>query len=77
MASSKLIDTSIEINHWIRENKRRKNLLIELLENSWEAYLLSHTRLDIAYVVSVVSQFMHASLKPHLDVVYRIVRHLK
>ena len=38
---------------------------------------LSHTRPDIAYVISMVIQFMHAPLKPHLEVVYRILRYQK
>ena len=38
---------------------------------------LSHTRPDIAYDVSVVSQFMHAPKESHLETVYRILRYLK
>ena len=38
---------------------------------------LSHTRADIAYVVCVVSQFMHDPRKPHMDVVERILSYLK
>ena len=38
---------------------------------------LSHTRPDIAYVVSVVSQFMHSLSKKHMDAVYRVLRYLK
>ena len=38
---------------------------------------LSHTRPDIAFAVSLVSQFMHAPCQGHLDVVYRILRYLK
>ena len=38
---------------------------------------LSHTRPDIAYVVSVVSKFMHNPSKQHMDVVVRILRYLK
>ena len=38
---------------------------------------LSHTRLDIAYAVSLVSQFMHCPRKEHLDVGYGILRYLK
>ena len=38
---------------------------------------LSHTRLDIAYAVNVVSQFMHDPKKPHMDVVEWILRYLK
>lgn len=38
---------------------------------------LSPTRLDITYVVSVVSQFMYAPTKDHLDAAYRILKYLK
>lgn len=38
---------------------------------------LSHTRSDIAYAVSVVSQFMHDPKSSHMDAVYRILRYLK
>ncbi|KAL4562118.1 hypothetical protein LXL04_034312 [Taraxacum kok-saghyz] len=38
---------------------------------------LSHTRPDIAFAVSLVSQYMHAPLQGHLNAVYRILRYLK
>ena len=38
---------------------------------------LSHTRPDIAYVASVVSQFMHSPGEEHMEPVYRILRYLK
>ncbi|KAJ4700915.1 Retrovirus-related Pol polyprotein from transposon TNT 1-94 [Melia azedarach] len=38
---------------------------------------LSHTRPDISFPVSVVSQFMHSPTEEHLEVVYRILRYLK
>lgn len=38
---------------------------------------LVHTRPDIAYAVSMVSQFMHAPRELHLEAVYRILRYLK
>ena len=38
---------------------------------------LSHTRPDITYVVSLVSQFMHNPSKDHMNVVIRILRYLK
>ncbi|PON40426.1 Ribonuclease H-like domain containing protein, partial [Parasponia andersonii] len=38
---------------------------------------LSHTRPDIAFPVSVVSQFMHSPKNCHLGAVYRILRYLK
>lgn len=37
----------------------------------------SFTRPDIAYVVSVVSQFMHSPRESHLEAAYRILRYLK
>lgn len=38
---------------------------------------LSHTRPNIAFVVSLVSQYMHAPYQGHLDVVYKILRYSK
>ncbi|KAK3008239.1 hypothetical protein RJ639_015215 [Escallonia herrerae] len=37
---------------------------------------LSHTRPDIAFAVSVISQFMHSPKKKHLDAVYGVLREL-
>ena len=58
---------------------KKSNLLIEAVTKDWFGKLiqLSHTHLDIAYVVSVVRKLMHTPLKQHLDVVYRILRYLK
>ena len=38
---------------------------------------LSHTRPDIAFAVSVVSQCMHSPKESHLEAVYKILRYLK
>ena len=38
---------------------------------------LSHTRPDIAYAVSVVSQFMHSPSDEHMEAVMRIIKYLK
>jgi len=38
---------------------------------------LSHTRPDIAFFVSLVSQFMHQPKETHLQATLRIVRYLK
>lgn len=38
---------------------------------------LSHTRPDIAFAVSMVSQFMHAPGHEHLEAAFRILRYLK
>ena len=38
---------------------------------------LTHTRPDISFAVSVVSQFMHAPRTSHLEAVHHILRYLK
>ena len=38
---------------------------------------LSHTRLDIAYTVGVVSQFMHNPKEVHLQAVVQVLQYLK
>ena len=38
---------------------------------------LSHTGPDIAYTVSIVSQFMHCPSEDHMSAVTRILRYLK
>ncbi|XP_022774064.1 uncharacterized protein LOC111316344 [Durio zibethinus] len=38
---------------------------------------LSHTRPDIAFAISVVSQYLHSPLEEHLEALYRILRYLK
>ena len=38
---------------------------------------LSHTRPDIAFVVSLVGQFMHSPMEEHEEAVFRILRYLK
>lgn len=43
---------------------------------SWLIYL-SHTRPDIAYAVSLVSQFMHSPTKDHMQAGRRILCYLK
>ena len=38
---------------------------------------LAHTRPDLAYALSVVSQYMHNPGEQHINVVMRILRYLK
>ena len=38
---------------------------------------LSHTRPDIAFAVSRVSQYMHSLYEAHMNVVYKILQYLK
>ncbi|XP_022850776.1 uncharacterized protein LOC111372627 [Olea europaea var. sylvestris] len=78
MLECKLADTPITQNLKLSEcsdqvpmNKGRYQKLVGKL------IYLSHTRPDIAYAVSVVSQFMHSPSKDHMDAVTRILRYLK
>lgn len=38
---------------------------------------LAHTRPDLAYALSIVSQFLHSPSQEHMDAVVRILRYLK
>ena len=38
---------------------------------------LAHTRPNIAFAMSLVSQYKHDPFQEHLDVVHRILRYLK
>lgn len=52
-------------------NKEKYQCLVEKL------IYLSHTRLDISYAVSFVSQFSTAPYEEHMKFVNRILRYLK
>lgn len=39
--------------------------------------LLNHTQLDIAYYISMASQFMHSSHESHTEAIYGILLYLK
>ncbi|CAL8168114.1 unnamed protein product [Prunus armeniaca] len=78
MLDCKPADTPILQNHHLGEypdqvptNKERYQGLVGRL-----IYLL-HTRPDIAYAVSVVSQFIHSPSEDHMNAVLRILRYLK
>lgn len=70
--------TPIEANHRLREND--SEMLIDVGQyQSLVGHLiyLFLTHLDIAYAVSVVSQFMHAPIQDHLEAAYRVFKYLK
>ena len=71
------MDTPIDQNHQLGAitkgipiDKGRYQTLVGRL------IYLSHTRPDIAYIVSMVSQFMHSPLECHVDAILRILRYL-
>jgi hypothetical protein len=73
MLECKPVDTPIcqnqklgELPDGVPTNKERYQRLVGKL------IYLSHTRPDIAYAVSVVSQFIHSPKKEHLEAVMRI-----
>ena len=75
--SCRLVDTPMDPNGKLWEKVsvlvdvgRYQRLVDKLIYSS-------HTRLDIAFSVSVVSQFMHSLYKEQLEEVYRILRCLK
>ncbi|CAM8893378.1 unnamed protein product [Rhodiola kirilowii] len=78
MLDCKSAETPIEMNHGLTilpdqvpTDKRKYQRLVGRL------IYLSHTRPDIAYAVSVVSQFMHSPSEQHMDAVFRILKYLK
>ena len=78
MLDCKPAETLIEVNHGLSiqgdqvlTDKNQYQRLVGRL------IYLSHTRSDIAYTVSVVSQFMHSPSKEHMDAVYRVLRYMK
>lgn len=78
MLDCKPVDTPVVQNLKLGEfptqepaNKERYQRLVGKL------IYLSHTRPDIAYAVSLVSQFMHAPSEQHMEAVFRILRYLK
>ena len=77
MLGCKPADSPIEANHRLQAEvgdsidlERYQRLVGRLI-------YLSHTRPDIAYAVSLVSQYMHDPRESHLEAVFRILRYLK
>ena len=78
MLNCKPVDTPTVQNHGLKEHlnqtptkKERYQRLVGKL------IYLSHTRPDIAYAVSLVSQFMHNPSEDHMGAVIRILQYLK
>ena len=66
--------TPIDLNHKLGEAEKDTMVNQHLVGR---LIYLSHTRLDIAYVVSVISRFMHSPKKVHLQADNRVLQYLK
>ncbi|KAL8159074.1 LOW QUALITY PROTEIN: hypothetical protein V2J09_000611 [Rumex salicifolius] len=71
------VDVSLQLLQWIQianSDQVDKGMYQRLCGR---LIYLSHTRPDIAFLVSVISQFMHDPREPHLQAALRILHHLK
>ena len=60
----------VETNQELVDKGRYQRLVGRLM-------YLAHTRLDLAFALSIVSQFMHNPGEQHMNAVMRILRYLK
>lgn len=78
MSGCRTADTPIEVNAKLGDVKNGTPVdIVRYQKLVGRLIYLSHTRPDIAFAVSMVSQFMHSPYEEHLDAVYRILRYLK
>ena len=71
-------DTSIEFNTKLKNSGDRVPVDKEKYQRLVEKLIyLSHTRPNISYAVSTVSQFLQAPYEDHMEAVNRILRYLK
>lgn len=71
-------DTPIAANHGLMIEQGAKSTNKEQYQRLvGKLIYLAHTRPDIAYVVGVISQFMHQPQKHHMEAAMRVVRYLK
>jgi hypothetical protein len=79
MLDCKPVDTPIEANHKLGLAEEDEEMADrgEYQRMVGRLIYLSHTRPDIAYAISIVSQFMHAPSKRHMAAVTRILKYLK
>ncbi|XP_057514198.1 uncharacterized mitochondrial protein AtMg00810-like [Actinidia eriantha] len=74
----KPVSTPIEPNHKLGEAEEDIAVNREMYQRLVGRLIyLSHTRPDIAYAVSVISQFMHNPKEIHLQAVDRVLQYLK
>lgn len=78
MLGCKSVKTPIEQNHRLGEKSEGQLIDWGNYQQMVEKLIyLSLTRPNIAYAASMVSHFMHAPLRPHLEAAYWILRYSK
>ena len=77
MMASKLVATPIEQNHRLSEALGEKKVDQKMYQQLVGRLIyLAHTRPYIAYLMSVISQFMHDPREIHLEAAYRVLHYL-
>ncbi|KAK5836567.1 hypothetical protein PVK06_012359 [Gossypium arboreum] len=77
MSGCRPVDTPIDPNVKFRNKEGRLVDKGQYQRLVGKLICLSHTRPDIAFAVSLVSQFMHFPIEEHEEAVFRILRYLK
>ncbi|KAK2968930.1 hypothetical protein RJ640_013461 [Escallonia rubra] len=77
MSGCRPVETPIDPNQKLGDTKGDPINTSQYQKLVGKLIYLSHTRPDIAFAVSLVSQFMHSPHEEHLEAVYRILRYLK
>ena len=74
----KPVFTPMDPNHKLGEAKEEPMVDKRMYQRLVGRFIyLAHTQLDIAYSVSVISQFMHDPREPHLQAAYKVLHYLK
>ena len=74
----KPVTTPIEPNQKLAEAQEEATVDREMYQRLvGKLIYLAHTRLDISYAVSLISQFMHNPKQSHLQAAHRVLHYLK
>lgn len=78
MTGCKLCAMPIECNHRLKKDDSERLIDAGKYQHHVKSLVfISLTRLDITYVVSVISQFMHTPTQDHMKAGYKVLRYLK
>lgn len=74
----KLCATPIEVNHGLKGNDNERLIDVGRYRRLMGCLIyLSSTKRNIAYAVTVISQFMHTRTQVHMEAAYRVLMYLK